>query len=128
MTKSKIKYFKTLTEKNENHTDPAPETPKKVENEPSEEEHELQEDNPHPNQDLDEFTCDIMRDVNDGYKPLERLFGKLTDGMAFGLTGLTNLHESQKRFYNAIALKDTVCLTLQKSDLLQIIESLEKRS
>jgi hypothetical protein len=41
MTKSKIKYFKTLTEKNENHTDPAPETPKKVENEPSEEEHEL---------------------------------------------------------------------------------------
>jgi hypothetical protein len=41
MTKSKIKHFKTLTEKNENHTDPAPETPKKVENEPSEEEHEL---------------------------------------------------------------------------------------
>ena len=48
--------------------------------------------------------------------------------MACGFTGMINLHESQKRFYNAVALRDTQCLTLQKSDLLQIIESLEKRS
>ena len=54
---------------------------------------------------LDDKTCSIFRDVEDDYKPLERLFGKVTAGMAFGETGLLNLSENKLRFYNAIALK-----------------------
>jgi len=37
---------------------------------------------------LDESSCPILRDSGDNYKPLERLFGKLRPGMAFGETFL----------------------------------------
>lgn len=77
---------------------------------------------------MDEQTCNLLRDVGDNYKPLERLFGRLSDGMAFGLSSFMHLNETQKRFYNAIALRDTVCLTLQKSDLLEIMDHTQKRT
>lgn len=55
---------------------------------------------------LSESTCPIYRDAFDNYKPLERLFGTMTVGMAFGESVFLNINESRPRFYNAVALSE----------------------
>jgi hypothetical protein len=45
-----------------------------------------------------------MRDAKGDFAPLERIFGTLTKGMAFGDTAMSL--EPRKRFYNAIALTE----------------------
>jgi hypothetical protein len=45
-----------------------------------------------------------MRDAKAEFVPLERMFGTLTKGMAFGETAMCL--EPKKRFYNAIALTE----------------------
>lgn len=47
--------------------------------------------------------------------------------MAFGQTGLVNLTENRQRFYNAIALKDSLCLAMKKSHFIEVYEQQEKR-
>ena len=47
--------------------------------------------------------------------------------MALGFTGLIHISDNQKRYYNAIALRDTLCLTIQKADLADIIDQTQKR-
>jgi CRP-like cAMP-binding protein len=42
--------------------------------------------------------------------PLERLFGTLTPGMAFGETALLLMNEPKHKFYNAIALTEAYYL------------------
>jgi len=54
------------------------------------------------------------------FKPLERMFGTLTPGMAFGESSLLQLNESKSRFYNAIALTDAFVLSIKKSEYLKI--------
>lgn len=57
--------------------------------------------------------CPLIRDAGDNYKALERHFGVLTAMMAFGQSCLLN---PEPKFFNAIALSDTVVLSLMKSD------------
>lgn len=53
-----------------------------------------------------------MRDTQENYVALERLFGYLTSGMAFGQSALINYYESKTRFYNAYAVSETVVLKI----------------
>ena len=50
-----------------------------------------------------------MRDSQDSYRQLEKLFGILGKGMAFGESILLGSQE-KNRFYNAITLTDCVIL------------------
>lgn len=54
------------------------------------------------------------------FKPLERMFGTLTPGMAFGESSILQLNETKNRFYNAIALNDVYVLSIKKSEFLKI--------
>jgi hypothetical protein len=65
---------------------------------------------------LNEETCAIYRDSDDNYKALERLFGTMTVGMAFGETGFLTGNDNKKRFYNAVALSECYCLTISLKD------------
>lgn len=71
---------------------------------------------------MTEETCPIYRDSEDKYKALERLFGTMTVGMAFGETGFLTKSENKKRFYNAVALSECVYLTIAKKDFQSVIE------
>jgi len=67
-------------------------------------------------------TCPIYRDSEDNYRPLEKLFGTMTVGMAFGETGFLKTSDSKKRFYNAVALSECYCLTISLKDFRMVIE------
>jgi len=71
-------------------------------------------------------TCPIIRDSFDFYKPLERFFGTLRVGMAFGESPLLG-GSDKNRFFNGTALTDCVCLTLSKSDFDFIMTSSERK-
>ena len=77
---------------------------------------------------LNEETCPLYRDSENNYKPLERLFGTMTVGMAFGQTAFQNSAESKKRFYNAVALSECYYLTISRKDFQMAIELQEKKS
>lgn len=51
-----------------------------------------------------------MRDAKDKYAPLERLFGVLAEGNAFGESAL--LYENRRKFYNAITFTECYFLTI----------------
>jgi hypothetical protein len=51
-----------------------------------------------------------MRDSGNNYLPLERLFGTLTQGMAFGEISLLNPYKLEQKFYNAVALTECYLL------------------
>lgn len=57
-----------------------------------------------PQKVLDEETCPLMRDSKNHYHCLERLFGTMEKGMAFGDTAMSL--DIKKKFYNAIALTE----------------------
>lgn len=63
---------------------------------------------------LTEQTCPILRDTQNDYKPLERLFGTISSGMAFGESTLLSLHENKNRFYNAVAMSESYYLQINK--------------
>lgn len=71
---------------------------------------------------LNENTCSLFRDSEDSYRVLERLFGTMTVGMAFGESGFLTPGDNKARFYNAIALSECVCLTISKKDFQLVIE------
>ena len=77
---------------------------------------------------LNEETCPLYRDSENNYKPLERLFGTMTVGMAFGQTAFQNSPEGKKRFYNAVALSECYYLTISRKDFQMAIELQEKKS
>jgi CRP-like cAMP-binding protein len=77
---------------------------------------------------LSEKTCPVYRDSLDNFKALERLFGSMTVGMAFGESGFLNTNDNRARFYNAVALTECVCLTISKSDYLRYLDKQEKKS
>lgn len=66
-----------------------------------------------------------MRDAKDKYAPLERLFGVLAEGNAFGESAL--LYENRRKFYNAITFTECYFLTIQKLDFDHFIRDVEKR-
>ncbi len=62
---------------------------------------------------FDEKKCPLLRDAGNKFKPLERLFGTLTEGMAFGESALLNRELADRnRFFNAIALSECLVLRL----------------
>jgi hypothetical protein len=69
--------------------------------------------------------CPLIRDAANNYKALERHFGVLTTMMAFGQSCLLN---PEPKFFNAIALSDTVVLQLLKSDFEFILNSNERKT
>jgi len=71
---------------------------------------------------MTEETCPIYRDSEDKYKALERLFGTMTVGMAFGETGFLSQNDHKRRFYNAVALSECVYLTISLKDFQNVIE------
>ena len=77
---------------------------------------------------LNESTCPVFRDPFDDFKPLERLFGSMTVGMAFGESGFINIADNIPRFYNAVALSECICLTISKNEYLCYLEKQEKKS
>ena len=77
---------------------------------------------------LNESTCPVFRDPFDDFKPLERLFGSMTVGMAFGESGFLNIAENIPRFYNAVALSECICLTISKNEYLRYLDKQEKKS
>jgi len=77
---------------------------------------------------LNEETAPIFRDSEENYKVLERLFGTMNVGMAFGETSFLNFNDNKVRFYNAIALSDCVVLTLSRKDFFHVLETQEKKS
>jgi hypothetical protein len=77
---------------------------------------------------LSEETAPLFRDSEDNYKVLERLFGTMIAGMAFGETSFLNLNDNKLRFYNAVALTDCVVLTLSRKDFYHVLETQEKKS
>lgn len=74
---------------------------------------------------LNEITCPLLRDTKNGNKVLERLFGTLTKGMAFGELAM-NLG-AKKSFYNAIALTHCTLLTITHTDYALIVGEVEKK-
>lgn len=77
---------------------------------------------------LTEETCPILRDSGDLYKPLEKLFGCLTAGMAFGESPILNLSDNKNRFYNAIALTECYVLHIRRDDYERVYQAQERRS
>lgn len=71
-------------------------------------------------------TCPLLRDSLDSYKPLERHFGTLTTGMAFGESFMLG-GSDRNRFYNAIAMTDCYCLSLSKESFDYIMCSSERK-
>lgn len=69
-----------------------------------------------------------MRDAHDGYRALERYFGALTQGMAFGESALFNIYENKNRFYNAVALSETFILTISRREYAKLIHTHAKKS
>lgn len=67
----------------------------------------------------------LLRDSKNGFAPLERLFGTMEKGMAFGETAM-NL-ENRKKFYHAIALTETWVLQIQKFDFENVVKEVEKK-
>jgi CRP-like cAMP-binding protein len=63
-----------------------------------------------------------MRDSKNQYHPLERHFGTLSTGMAFGESMLLGSQEPQ-RFFNAIAMSECIVLTLQRVDFEYMMHS-----
>lgn len=66
-----------------------------------------------------------MRDSRNHYEPLERLFGVLAAGNAFGESAL--LYENRRKFYNAITFTECYFLTIQKLEFDHFITEVEKR-
>ena len=70
-----------------------------------------------------------MRDSQEEYRPLEKLFGTLIPGNAFGETALSiPLQESKPKFYNAIALTDCHYLYIEKLDFDNRVKESEKKA
>lgn len=63
---------------------------------------------------LNEETVALYRDSEDNYQALERLFGTMTQGMAFGETSFLNPSDNKLRFYNAVALTDCLVMTISR--------------
>ena len=78
---------------------------------------------------LDENLVPLFRDPTKGYKPLERHFGTITSGMAFGescMFGSESRGLSEKpSFFNAIALTECYFITLSMHDLKETMKSYE---
>ena len=73
-------------------------------------------------QQLNEQTCPILRDTFEDYKPLERMFGILSTGMAFGESALLNYDSKPTlRFYNAIAMTESYVLIIMKKDFVEVV-------
>jgi hypothetical protein len=78
---------------------------------------------------LDEASCPILRDIREGYEPLERLFGTLQTGMAFGEYAVMNPYaESKQKFYHAIALSECVLLKINKHDYDMYVKEAVKKA
>jgi hypothetical protein len=54
---------------------------------------------------------------------MERLFGTLNAGMAFGESGFDKDFSSKFRFYNAIVLQECYILQLKKEDFVKIVDA-----
>ena len=79
---------------------------------------------------LDAETCPILRDSGLQYKPLERLFGTLVAGQAFGESSVLSAADGkfQTRFYNAVALTEVYYLQITKEDFLRVYGEQQRRS
>lgn len=77
---------------------------------------------------LNETTCPTMRDAHNDYVSLERFFGYLTQGMAFGESALMNIYEQKTRFYNAIAMSETIILRISRRDYAKVVHTHAKKS
>lgn len=81
---------------------------------------------------LNESQLPLLRDIsNNHYEPLERFFGTLTPGCAFGESCLLGNESSalteKPRFYQAIALTDCYYITLHMTSLRRIMKGHEDR-
>lgn len=76
---------------------------------------------------LKEHTIDIIRDSKNNYAPLERYFGLLTQGMAFGESCLLNPHEDVEKFYHTIAMCTTEVLQIDLQAYRNILAKQQNR-
>ena len=76
---------------------------------------------------LSEEQIAVLRDAMNDFAPLERLFGTLTAGCAFGQEALVSKDPRQKP-YNAFALTDTTFLVIQREEFNKALQDQEKRS
>jgi CRP-like cAMP-binding protein len=67
----------------------------------------------------------IWRDKQ-SFSPLEQLFGAFYNGCSFGELCLLKL-DQMTRFYSAIAITNTYCVSLSRKKLLQVVENCERR-
>ena len=75
---------------------------------------------------LNEKTCPILRNSKNHYAPLERLFGTLDVGMAFGEFAVAK--EGKRKFYEPITLTDCLCLVISRLDFEMSLKEVEKKS
>lgn len=68
----------------------------------------------------------LLRDTQDGYNILERKFGMLTQGHTFGESFMLG-GSDKNRFFNAIALTETIVLTLKKDNYDTAMQAIDRR-
>lgn len=75
---------------------------------------------------LTEKTCSLYRDTTNKFAPLERLFGTLNHGCAFG--EFTVQSEKKAKFYSPIALTKCLYLAIDKENFERQVSALEKKA
>lgn len=68
-----------------------------------------------------------MRDCAHDFKPLERLFGTLGSGDAFGESCLLAINEIKPKFFNALCLSDCIVLSIDRQNFDDIYQAQDKR-
>ena len=76
---------------------------------------------------LNEQTLPLLRDPNNKFAPLERLFGVLNHGCAFGEYSVQS-SEKKQRFYTPVALSKCLYLCLDKEKFESLVSALEKQT
>ena len=71
---------------------------------------------------LNEQTCCLIRDAHKDFKLLERMFGTLPPGCAFGESIMVNMYDTRTRFYSAIALTDCVVLQISRYQYTKVVQ------